>query len=54
MIQLDESSTSISRCLISGLIIDDHVLANSNAEILLKQYPIIEKACQCKFYIFTL
>ena len=48
MIELDKSSSAILRCLIMGLIKDDNALANSNAELLLKNYPIIEKACTGK------
>ena len=50
MVELNKTSSSILRCLIGGLITDINILANANAEILLKQYPIIQKACSGCFF----
>ncbi len=44
-----KTSYAILRCLIKGLISDQQVFANSNANIILKQYPIIDTACRGKF-----
>ena len=48
----EKRSTAILRTLINGLIIDQNVLANSNADILLKNHPIIDKACRGYFVIY--
>ena len=46
MNETKKSSTSILRSLINGIIYDQQIFAQSNAESLLKSYSIIDKACQ--------
>ena len=38
--------SAILRTLLNGIILDAEVFAESNAEVLLKNYPIIDKACK--------
>ena len=44
-----KTSSAKLRCLIKGLISDQQVFANSDANIILKQFPIIDTYCRGKF-----
>ena len=44
MIDNKKSGTSILRMFINGLLLDQNMLANSNAESFLEKNPIIDKA----------
>ena len=48
MVSRNRTGTSILREFINGLIVDQNILANSNAEIFLDKNPIIDKAVRGK------
>jgi hypothetical protein len=48
MVSRNRTGTSILREFINGLIEDQNILANSNAEIFLDKNPVIDKAVRGK------